>query len=160
MKSITLLFACLGFCVAVAGAEPFKISGLPKDAQVSRVEIGNHFRVSNQIYAFAEIPAIIKGLEMVTIPRGDEKRPGASYSVTINQPATVYVLVVRRGKPAIPEGWEKIDTKVIWSTGSTSFQDVVYTRKCEAGKVEIFGHNGRQGNTFGVPNVVLFKPEQ
>lgn len=112
-------------------------------------------RVADGAFTIAEIPDYLKGLPMVSVPRGEGSKPGAAFSYTLAKPAKVYLLVQNRGKATLPEGWTKEEGKVTWKSGQTPFTDTVYSRECPAGKLDVPAHDGKEGNTFGIPDAIV-----
>lgn len=117
----------------------------------------NRMRVVGGNFVFGEFPAFLKDLPLISVPRGASNRPGAGYSFVLKKPAKLYLLVQDRGTPAIPEGWRKEEGKTVWSAGSARFTDSIYSKQFPAGTVEIPAHDGKQGNSFGVPNAVVIR---
>jgi len=124
-------------------------------AVLSLCSAKSKMRIANGVFAIAEIPDSLKGLPMVSVPRGDGSKPGAAFSYTLAKPAKVYLLVHNRGKVTLPEGWTKEEGKVTWKSGATPFTDTVYSRECPAGKLDVPAHDGKEGNTFGIPNAIV-----
>ncbi len=147
------LFGILGIAAAVfaAGATEVQVSNLTNGAKAGKIEINAKSRVGGN-FAFTAIPASLAGETIVFAPRGVGNQPGASYTVTLDQAARVYLLVHNRGKVTIPEGWEKVAGTTAWGD---SFSDTIYTKECAAGAVEVPVHDGKQGDNFGVPNALV-----
>lgn len=112
-------------------------------------------RVANGVFAIAEIPDSLKGLPMVSVPRGDASKPGAAFAYTLAKPAKVYLLVHNRGKATLPEGWTKEEGKVSWKSGENTFTDTLYSQEFPAGKLDVPAHDGKEGNAFGIPNAIV-----
>ena len=130
---------------------------LASPATESRMLPKNRMRVVGGNFVFGEFPAFLKDLPLISVPRGASNRPGAGYSFVLKKPAKLYLLVQDRGTPAIPEGWRKEEGKTVWSAGSARFTDSIYSKQFPAGTVEIPAHDGKQGNSFGVPNAVVIR---
>ncbi len=124
-------------------------------AELSYCNVKSRQRVADGAFAIAEIPDYLKGLPMVSIPRGQGAKPGAAFSYTLAKPAKVYLLVHDRGKMPAPEGWTKEEGKVTWKSGQNAFTDTVYSKECPAGTLEVPAHNGKEGSTFGIPNAIV-----
>lgn len=124
-------------------------------AVLSLCNVKSKMRVANGVFTIAEIPDYLKGLPMVSVPRGDGSKPGAAFSCMLAKPAKVYLLVQNRGKAPLPEGWTKEEGKVTWKSGQTAFTDTVYSKECPAGKLDVPAHDGKEGNTFGIPNAIV-----
>ena len=54
-------------------------------------------------------------------------------------------------------GWTKIDEKCSWKNNSETYTDSIYTKDFPAGVAEIPAHNGKLGNSFGIPNAVVVR---
>lgn len=143
--------AMCGTLWAAASAAEIKLSELTGGAKESTLELNAKNRTVNGMFTITAIPGRLAGLPMVSVPRGTGNKEGAAYSVTIDKPATVYLLVQNRGDVTIPEGWEKVPGRVEWS----GFADTVYKKEFAAGKVEVPAHNGKQGGNFGIPNAIV-----
>jgi len=124
-------------------------------AVISFCNVKSRRRVADGAFTIAEIPDYLKGLPMVSIPRGDGSKPGAAFSYTLAKPAKVYLLVHNRGKATLPEGWTKEEGKVTWKSGPTPFTDTVYSKECPAGKLDVPAHDGKEGNAFGIPDAIV-----
>ena len=149
----------LGIAAAIlaAGAAEVQVSDLTGNAKVSKFKIYGKNRVVNAGFPITALPADLAGETFVSVPRGAAGQPGAAYSVSVDRPARIYLLVQNRGTPAVPEGWRKEEGKTVWSAGSARFTDSIYSKQFPAGTVEIPAHDGKQGNSFGVPNAVVIR---
>lgn len=106
---------------------------------------------------FTGFPDSLKGLPLISVPRGASNKPGAAYTFTLKKPAKLYLLVQDRGTPSIPEGWSREEGKVFWNVGAARHTDSIYSKEFPAGTVEIPAHDGRQGGSYGVPNAVVIR---
>ncbi len=145
----TLLFAGIAF--TAAAGETVKVTDISKPAKLSTVKEGT---LRSAPYKLSEFPEMFKDMPCVIAPRGNGQKPGSAFSFTIDKPATVYLFVHVRGNCA-PEGWTKTDMKATWLVGKAKYPDVIYKKDFAAGKVEIPAHNGKQGNTYGVPHMAV-----
>ena len=155
MKFLSVIAAilCVG-AVCVSAAE-VKVSGMAAGVKVAKITQNAKTRTSGGPFVFTKVPDQLKGLQIVTITRGALNKPGAGFTVTIDQPATVYLLVHDRGTPTIPADWKKTPMKVQWNAGA----DTVYEKQVKAGKIEVPAHNGKDGGgNYGVPSALVIKP--
>ncbi|WP_294506548.1 hypothetical protein [uncultured Victivallis sp.] len=123
----------------------------------SRLMPKSRLRTADARFTFVKFPDSLKGQPCFSIPRGAQNQPGAAYSITLKKPAKLYLLVQERGNAAIPEGWTKIDEKCSWKNNSETYTDSIYTKDFPAGVAEIPAHNGKLGNSFGIPNAVVVR---
>ena len=123
---------------------------LQEPAQSEAVDKFLRWRDGPEITA---LPDSFRKMEMVLPARGDARKPGAGYYFTVNQPATLFLLVDNHGESA-PAGWEKTDIVTRWKDQT----DLVFKKRVEAGKVQIPGHTGKIDDLFGAPHVVFIEP--
>ncbi len=116
---------------------------------------GKGYRVagSSDQYKVIELPAVLKALPSVVIPRGDWKRVAPGYRFAISAPAVVYIAVHNRGQYAPPKGWKKTDITLKWYNCT----DSVYVKSFDPGIAEIPGHDGRDGANYGVPHTAFIE---
>ena len=105
-------------------------------------------------YAISNLPAALKALPSVVVPRGSSGRPAPGFSFQISSPAEVYIAVHQRGDYTPPAGWEKTDMTLKWYG---QFTDVIYRKTFPAGTVKIPPHTGKSGPNFGLPHVAVVK---
>ncbi|MBS1370335.1 MAG: hypothetical protein HPZ91_10310 [Lentisphaeria bacterium] len=149
------MIGILGIVAAAlaAGAADVQVSDLTGGAKTSEFKLYGKNRVANASFPVTALPAGLAGETLVSAPRGAANQAGAAYSVSIDRPAKVYLLVQDRGKPAIPEGWTKVPATVCWGDNYT---DTVYLKEFDApGKVEVPAHDGKQQNNFGIPSALV-----
>lgn len=103
-------------------------------------------------YNFSVLPQKLKAMQCVVVPRGDSKKEANAFSFTVNKATDVYIAVHDRGGFIPSEGWRKTDLKTEWFTGLT---DTVYVKRFEAGTVDVPGHHGRSGASYGIPNAAF-----
>jgi hypothetical protein len=150
----TMIVTILAGFTAVTGfANELKVSELSKGAKLTTVKEGV---MRSAPYKLAKFPDFMKELPCVIIPRGKGNVPGAAFSFTIDQPATIYLLVHVRGKFA-PEGWEKTEYKAVWLVNNSPYKDEIFKKDFPAGKVEIPEHAGKAGTVFGVGNMAVIQ---
>lgn len=99
------------------------VSSRPMDMQATRC--------TNQ-FAFQGIPPEFVGKTLHVVPRGDNKVPGASYTVRVADGSTAWLLAMDKGDPVVPAGWEPTALTVTWHSGSEVFRDRVYRRSIPA----------------------------
>lgn len=154
MSAIAAVLCAGALCVSAADV---KVSGMPAGVKVAKIDLKAKSRTTNGGFVFTKVPDQLKGLQIVTISRGAVNKPGAGFTVTIDQPATVYLLVHDRGTPKVPADWKKTPMKVQWNIGS-NFTDSVYEKQAKAGKLEVPAHDGKDGSAYGIPNALVIKP--
>lgn len=123
----------------------------------SRLMPKSRLRTADGKFTFVKFPDSLKGLPFFSVPRGKSNQPGAAYSFTLKKPAKLYLFVQNRGNVTVPEGWAKIDEQSSWKFNTETYTDTIYVREFPAGIVEIPAHNGKQGNSFGLPNAVAVR---
>lgn len=116
-------------------------SGLP------RTTLGEH--------RIAEFPAALAGLTRITVARGPMDKPAPAFAFRVNAPVTVYLAVHDRGGFRPGTEWQPAGLTLAWGSGH---HDTVYTRDWPAGRIEVPGHEGRDGNNYGLPHLVFLKP--
>ena len=150
------LFGILGIATAAAltvGAADIQLSGMTGNAKAGTFKLYSKNRTAESRFAIVAMPITLSGGTIVSAPRGANTQPGAAYSVTVDQPARVYLLVQNRGKVTVPEDWKKTNAVVAWGDG---FSDTVYVKELDApGVIEVPAHDGRQGSTYGIPNALV-----
>lgn len=154
---ISVALSAIGFVLCAVDAN---LSNLPQEAKVSRCVINGKDRTNDNTIVITAVPNLINNLQMVSIPYIKPGAPAPAYSITIDCPAVVYILVHDVGKPNIPKEWKKLDIKVELQVNSLKGTDSVYAQYFTAGKVEIPGHDGKEVKNYGLPNAVLIKPDK
>lgn len=159
---VVKLFALAAICCAVvlpAAAADVKLSALTGGAKAAKMTLNGNQRNTNGPFLFTVIPEELKGLTIVTVPRGNMGKPGTAFSVTVNQPATVYLLVHDRGTATVPADWKKTNMKIHWRVGGEKYTDTVYEKQVKSGKVDAPAHNGKdKAGSYGIPNALVIKP--
>jgi hypothetical protein len=103
-------------------------------------------------YAISQLPAALTAAPAVVVPRGPSTAPATGFKFRINAPAEVYLAVHQRGGYEPPDDWKKTDMTLQWFG---RFADVIYHKKCDAGTVEVPGHEGMDGANYGVPHMAF-----
>ena len=143
------------------------VSGLPADAKVMSLTPGIP-RVSNiPDWTIDSVPEELEDLDCVVMKHTLSASPAPQWKLSVAEPAVIYLGVMDRGNPAVPEGWDKTDMEIRWSGG---FSDTVYQRAVQGGEVIIPGHDGyvmgkpagqdTERKFYGVPNFVIIKLEK
>jgi hypothetical protein len=102
-----------------------------------------------------KMPDEFRKMEFINAIRpGKEVEPGLGYTFNINQNATAYLVVEKKGG-YIPEGWIKTDFVIEHDGG----RNVVYTKQMQKGNIVIENHTGKQGETFGAPHALFLQGE-
>jgi len=148
----------------LAASGSVQIADLPERLQptIGKLEVGAK-RLTDRRYEITVVPEELRGLTYVTIARGDLKRPAGEYVFTVDQPVTVYLAMQDRGNPTPPEGWERTFLRLgfrveVGGGDIRRYDDIVWKRDFPAGKVEIPGHDGTDGISFGLPNMAILAP--
>lgn len=103
-------------------------------------------------YTFDQLPPELNEMQCVVMPRGDLKRDAEGFSFQIDATAEVYIAVHDRGGFVPPAGWRKTALRTKWSSNLT---DTIYVKRFEAGTVDVPGHGGKSGNSYGVPHAAF-----
>ena len=103
-------------------------------------------------YQFSTLPQKLTTMQCVAVPRGDSKREADGFSFKIDAPTEVYIAVHDRGGFVPPEDWRKTPLKTKWSKGLT---DTIYVKRFETGTVNVPGHSGKSGNSYGLPHAAF-----
>lgn len=108
--------------------------------------------------AITLIPESLANLPRIALPRGDWKKPAPGFRFTIDQPATVFLAVDKRGEPKLSGDWTLTDMSITW--GSANYTDAVYQRSFAAGTVEI-PENITQHipGSFGMPHLAFVQSD-
>jgi hypothetical protein len=106
----------------------------------------------------------MNGLPCVSVPRGDATKPGTAFRFTIDRPATVYLLVHKRGG-YVPKGWQSTKLKARWQVAQYTVTDLIFRKDFPAGEVAIPAHQGLTASgkpPYGVGHlaVIQSKAEQ
>jgi len=120
---------------------------MPDSRGLARTTSGDH-RV-------AELPAALAGLPRITVARGAMDRPAPPFAFRVSLPVTVYLAVHDRGAFRPDDEWRPTGLALAWGEGH---HDTVYSREWPDGRVDIPGHNGQQGNYYGLPHLVFLRP--
>lgn len=103
-------------------------------------------------YQFNTLPQELSAMQCVVVPRGESKKEADGFSFKIDAPADVHIAVHDRGGFVPSEGWRKTPLTTKWSDNIT---DTVYVKHFEAGTVQLPGHNGKSGNSYGIPHAAF-----
>lgn len=113
------------------------------------------YRTSDTTNLIDAIPEYLRGLPLITIPRGPNA-PVPGYTFQTGRDVTVYLAVHQRGDPVIPEQWELMPEDIVWFTsGGTQHKDWIYRRRFSDGQVEIPPHPGVSDTFYAVPHMVF-----
>lgn len=104
-----------------------------KDALVGVLAKGSARFNEFQPGTFRELPAELIG-KIYTYTSREAKPAGQGYSFTSMQNATLYLFVMERGKPNVPEDWEKTGMKALSVIWGKEYSEVIYKRKVLAGE--------------------------
>lgn len=119
-------------------SDPFLVAGF--DRRVVHITVGRKkpkavkaLRATDQ-QAITELPGQLASLPRVTVARGDWHKPAPGFRFTIDQPATVYLAVDKRGNAKPGSKWRLTELSLKWGKG---LSDRVYSRRFHAGEVSI-----------------------
>jgi hypothetical protein len=106
--------------------------------------------------AITSIPKSLVSLPRIALPRGDWKKPTPGFQFTIDQPATVFLAVDKRGEPKLSDEWILTDMSITW--GNANYTDAVYQRSFAAGTVEIPRNVTEHiPGSFGMPHLAFIQ---
>ncbi|MBN2449462.1 MAG: FAD-dependent oxidoreductase, partial [Lentisphaeria bacterium] len=111
-------------------------------------------RTTHGTYFLQELPEPLRSLPRITITRGDSRQPAPGYAIALDQPATLYLAVHERGTCTLDKAWQATDLRIPWAP---THRDAVYRRDVPAGRVDIPGHDGRDGPHCGLPHVLFIE---
>jgi hypothetical protein len=155
MRNWVVLILCSAMTAVAASS--VSVLNLPKELfpQQAKLRVGGYRSEGQKIIS---VSPELKGMDCLTVARGEMTRPGTGYSFSLAAPAVVYLAVMRRGNPSLPEGWVPTPYEIRYrcTTGQHWEQgDSVYVKICGAGKIEIPHHAGRDREHFGLPHMVI-----
>ena len=108
--------------------------------------------------AITSIPESLANLPRIALRRGDWKKPAPGFQFTIDQPATIFLAVDRRGDPKLPEGWTLTEMSITW--GNANHTDSVYQRSFAAGTVKIPENVTEHiSGSFGMPHLAFVQSD-
>jgi len=147
---------------ADAPSDPFLVAGF--DRRVIHLAAGRKkslpltaLRATDQ-QKITALPVQLASLPRVTINRGDWHKPAPGFRFTINQSATVFLSVDRRGDPKLDPDWQLTDMSLSWGRG---FTDRVYSRHFPAGEVAIPGNDTEHtSGSFGMPHLAFVRGDK
>ena len=106
-------------------------------------------------YQFNELPQELSTMQCVAAPRGDSSEEADGFSFEIDAPTDVYIAVHDRGGFIPPEDWRKTPWKTKWAGNIT---DTVYVKRFQPGTVNLPGHSGKSGKSYGLPHAAFLPP--
>ena len=136
MKFAKLILCALSV-VAICGmsSAAVKVSAVTSKGKVAVIKEGGS---RSGGYTIKQFPAEFKGLEVVSVPRGNPNKAGNPYSFTISAPATVYIMIdARQVKNYKLEGWTQTKLTATWIAGKSTYKDVIFKKDFAAGTVAI-----------------------
>jgi hypothetical protein len=121
-------------------------------------------RVSKEMRRFtggtviSKAPEFLRGFPAFTVPRGSSAEPGQAFSLRLDRPSVVFLLVHERGEVQLPAAWRRVAGSASWKPDGAGLQtDRIYRAEFPAGAVEIPAHTGFQ-EVFGVPHLAVVVP--
>lgn len=140
-------------------SDPFLVSGFDRrvihlaTTSEKRLPAETINRAADQ-QTVTSIPEALASLPRIALRRGDWKNPAPGFQFTIDQPATIFLAVDKRGDPKLPEEWTLTEMSITW--GNANYTDFVYQRSFAAGTVEIPENVTEhiQGS-FGMPHLAF-----
>ncbi len=136
-KTLVALTAMFVFA-SNAVADQLAITDLSKNAKLSKLAVGT--KRTTDKFTVSAIPEELKGLDCMTVRRGNPAKIGKEYSFKVNVPVTVYILVDGRNRKFKSEGWEKTALKASWEYKEKNYSDVIYKRDFPAGQITIMAN--------------------
>ena len=134
-KSI-LAFIIMGtFATGVIAGNEVKITDVSKAAKVVKLKVGG-LRTLDK-YKLTSLPEELKGMQCVSVKRGDHKKNGKEYSFTVDVPVTVYLLIDKRNSKFKVDGWKKTKLIAKWKAAKTIFIDAIFKKDFPAGMITI-----------------------
>lgn len=104
-------------------------------------------------------PGFLSGFPAFTVARGSGAEPGQAYSIKLEGPSVVFLLVQERGDIELPPRWLRVAGSASWKADTALEQiDRIYRGEFPAGTVEIPVHNGFQ-EVYGVPHLAVVVPD-
>ncbi len=141
-------------------SDPFLVAGFDRRilhlaAGKSVVSEPKHMRVTGEM-PIAKLPARLSSLPLVTVPRGDWRKPGVEFSFSVDKPTTIYLSVDSRGKPNLGPKWKPTDMSLTWKHGHGRFKDVVFAATFSAGNIQIPANAAEHTpGAFGMPHAAF-----
>jgi hypothetical protein len=108
-------------------------------------------------FSFAKIPPALEGATIHVVPRGDNRRPGASFTVPAPAGSVAWLLVMDKGDAALPPEWELQPFTADWDSGQEIFRDKVYRRVLSADTTLVVPASvGRDaGGIYAIPHALV-----
>lgn len=105
-----------------------------------------------------EIPDFLKNAPCLILERPSTPTPFLGLKLRLAEPARVVLVVQKRGQAGMPAAWIKRKESLTWSFGSFTLHDEIYERNVAAGEVLIPGHQGKEGDKYGLPHLICLLP--
>ncbi|MFA6960779.1 MAG: hypothetical protein WC205_08525 [Opitutaceae bacterium] len=113
-------------------------------------------RCLNQ-FSIVKIPPALEGATIHLVPRGDNRRAGASFTVQAPAGSVAWLLVMDKGDAAIPSEWELQPYTLEWDSGQQIFQDRVYRRVISADTALVVPESVSRdaGGNYAIPHALV-----
>lgn len=99
------------------------------------------------------MPEEFKTMEYINgIRPNKDKAAGVGYTFSINQEATAYLVVEKKGVYEL-KGWTKTDKKIERANGT----DIIYTKILKKGNQSVEKHTGSIDDSFGAPHAMFLQ---
>ncbi|SMP57032.1 hypothetical protein SAMN06265222_105250 [Neorhodopirellula lusitana] len=139
-------------------SDPFLVAGF--DRRVIHLAVGQKvsdaaksMRVTGQM-PMEHLSEKLTGLPLITIERGNWRKPAQGFSFDVDRPVTVYLAVDGRGNQPPGPGWKQTDLSLSWQHGEVD--DVVYARDFAAGTIVIPpNENQHKPGSYGLPHAAF-----
>lgn len=105
-----------------------------------------------------EIPDFLKDAPCLILERPATPTPFIGLKLRLAEPARVILVVQKRGQAGMPAAWIKRKESLTWSFGNFTLRDEIYEQSFAAGEVLIPGHQGKEGDKYGLPHLVCLLP--
>ena len=130
------------------------MGGVPTGSDIAILAAGKARRVADNgsKYDISKIPDQLRTMQSVVVHRGSSHAPAPGFKFQINAPSDVYLVVHQRGNYQPPSDWKKTDMTLKWFE---RFSDRIYHKRFNAGTVEVPGHDGMDGSSYGLPHMAF-----
>jgi hypothetical protein len=145
-------------------SDPFLVAGF--DRRVLHLACGKkvaaepkRMRATGEM-PITKLPAKLSSLPIVTVPRGNWRRPGSGFAFTVDKPVTVYLSVDQRGQSNLGPEWKPTDMSLAWKHSQRRFKDAVFAATFSAGNVQIPANPAEHTpGAFGMPHAAFVKSD-
>ena len=145
-----------GVLTAANLAKPTAPREAPAEVAATKSILKEGAKRCSDLFPLLEFPADLEGAALYTIPRRDGTQPGPSYQVKVDSGNTAWLLVMDKGEPIIPEGWEETDLTTRWNAGSNPFRDRIFQKSVRPGEtISVPASAAQSDGTFAIPHALV-----